>query len=207
MQDDDAIYTRYEIENNKLKFLNKNKIIERNNKYIDDELVINLVQELVDDNSYVALLYTVNDLFPNQVTISYGTRDTYISNGSYGFEITFYEDELYDLGKRTNIQKFDNNIFLEIKLGKTFDKVSEYSENEAGFSKRYLYKLQKAINTIFGTENEEEIMNYIISTREKARTLKDDEFEAKIIDVKKFGKYKFNTLCTHGDKLTIYISK
>jgi len=205
--EDDAIKTRYEIVDNKIEFYKKDTKIERKNNYIDDKIVINLINNLVDNNSYVATLYTANGLFPNQVSVIYGTRDSYISNGSNGFEITFYEDELYDLSKRTNIKEFDNDIFLEINLGKTFDKISEYKGNKAGFSKRYLYKLEKAIETIFGKENKEDIINYIIDTREKARTLPDSEFEAKIKENKKIGKYKFNILCSHGDILTIYVSK
>ena len=40
----------------------------------------------------------------------------------------------------------------------------------------------------------------------QAKSVKDNEFEVKILESKSFGKYKLDVICTRGSVIEIYLS-
>lgn len=177
-----------------------------NQEFVNDSIVIKIINALVDDYSYTEVIYVPDKYTINTLNICYGQRQDYVNNGIYNFQIRFFENANYDLRRVTNIDEFSDNVFLKIELDRMWDKLSEYN-NEYRASKKNLDKLQKVFSVLFGDKTAKELLVYVKEKLAYAATIPNDEFNSKIREVKKFGRYTFNILCTRDEKIQIYVQR
>ena len=210
-QSGDIITSRYEIDKNRLYFINNSKYngsskLTLNQEYVNDKDVINLVKALVDDNSYVQVRYDTDKLFLNAVNVCYGSRESYVNNGTYIFQVRFYENGRYDVSSSTDSIGLSNHAFARIELDKMWDKLHEY-DSDTKASDKNLYKLENAIGALVGNSYKSEIIEYLKEKLKEANSKENDEFEAKILESREFGKYKLDVICNRDSIIEIYFSK
>ncbi len=203
--------TRYEIKNNRI-YINDSgnyanlSNMTLNQEYINDSQVIKLIESLADKDSYIAVLYIPDKYTINTLNVCYGQRQGYVYNGMYTFQFRFYENGNYNLAAQTGINEFSDDIYMKIELDKMWEKLSEY-ESEVRASKNNLDKLEKAFKALFGEKTSTELRIYLEEKLKEVSKIENDEFEAKMKEVKKFGKYTFNILCTRDEKIQIYVKR
>ena len=202
---------RYEIQNKRVLIKDENRYgntngITMNQEYIDDQKVINLINVLVDDDSYTEVIFVPDKYIINALNVCYGKKEEFVNNGIYYFQIRFYENSFYDVAKATDSERFSHNAFARIELNKMWDKTSEFN-SEFKSSEKSLAKLEKTIEVITEKKFKSDIISYVKEKIIEASNLPDDEFKAKIQESKSFGKYQIDVLCLKGTKIDLYISK
>ncbi len=207
----DIIKHRYEIKNKRIYIKDEKRYgsaegITLNQEYIDDSKVIELVNTLVDDDSYTEVYFVPDKYIINSLNICYGQKEGYVDNGIYYFQVRFYENSLYDVAKATDSQGFSHNAFARIELDRMWEKSSDY-DSEFRSSNKSLIKLEKAIEVILDKKVKDDVMKYMKEKIKEAIKLPDDEFSAKIEESRKFGKFQIDVLCVKGTKIELYISK
>ena len=200
---------RYEISDkriyiidNKKSFVNKTTL---NQEYVDDSKIIKLINALVDDDSYTEVLFVPNKDIINTLNVSYGNRESYVHTGDYNINIALYENAKFDVAKATDTITFSNHAFARVTLRKLWDRLHEY-DTELSASNKNLYKLEEVFGSLTETKYKKEICKYIIEKIKLAKSLPENEFEAKILESKKFGKYTLDVMCTRDAWLEIYVS-
>ena len=205
------IQNRYKIEKGRI-YINdtgrygKFNNITLNQEFVNDALVIKVINSLVDDYSYTELIYVPDKYTINTLNVCYGQRQDYVNNGNYTFQIRFYENSNYNLKEVTNIEEFSDKIFMRIELDRMWDNLTDYN-SECRASKKNLAKLQNTLTSIFGEKTANELMGYLKEKLIYASNTPNDEFNSKIREVKKIGKYTFNILCTRDEKIQIYVQR
>ncbi len=202
---------RYEIKNNRIyindtgrygKFENQTL----NQEYIDDALVIKALNAMVDDYSYTEIMYIPDKYIINTLNICTGKRQDYINNGNYNFEVRFFENGNYNVKKNLNNEEFCEDAFMKIQLDKMWDVSSEY-ESDTKASAKNLGKLKKLCVSVFGKKVGEELTEYLEGKLIEASQMLNDEFEIKISEVKKIGKYTFNIFCSRDQKIMVFVKR
>ena len=200
---------RYSIKNNRIYIADNGRYAKLENatlnqEYINDSNVIKLLNSLADNNSYIALLYIPDKYTINSLNVCIGSKQSNINNGIYAFQIRFYENANYNLSQSTGIDGFGDSVYMRIELDKMWDKLSEYDEDLRASNKN-LIKLEKALKSFFGDSVSKDMMNYLKEKLIEAKSKPNDEFDTKICETKKFGKYTFDILCTRDEKIQVYV--
>ncbi len=207
----DSIFNeRYEIKNNRLyihngKNYNNPDGITLNQEYIKDEMVIDLIKALVDDDSYTKVLYVPDKYIINSLNVCYGQNEGYVDNGIYNFYIRFYENGFYNVAKSTDTEGFSEKAYAMIELDRMWNRSSEF-ENETKSSLKSLYKLEEAVGAIMDKRVKDDFVEYAKEKLVEAASKPDMEFDAKILETKRFGKFQVDVMCTHGQIVQFYIS-
>ena len=210
-QSGDYITARYTIDKNRIYFIDNSKYngasqISLNQEYVNDKDIINLVKSLVDDDSYVQVRYDIDKYFLNTVNVCYGERESYVYNGTYNFQIRFYENGRYDAASATDSLGFSNHVFARIELDRMWNKKHEL-ENDMKASEKNLNKLEIAIGVLVGNSYKKEITEYLKTKLIEAANNPNKEFDAKILESRQFGQYKLDVICTRDSIIEIYFSK
>ena len=200
----------YEIKANRLYFYDSGRYGNLNaqtlnQEYISDKKVISIIEALVDNDSYTEVSFIPDKYIVNSLNISYGRTANSLLQGAYYFQIKFYENAYYDVAKSKNEEIFMKDAMIKIKLGKLWEQLTELDSKEV-MSERNQIKLEKVIGVLFGEEYKKEIMQYIIEKRIEAGSISNSDIP-KILEVKKFGKYKINIWCMENQELEIFIQK
>ena len=208
---DIVVQNRYEILKNRIYITDTGRYgssskLTMNQEYVNDSKVINVIKSLVDDDSYTEVLYVPDKYIINSLNICYGQREDYVNNGIYTFQIRFYENGKYDVAKSSDTPTFSNHAFAKIQLDRMWDRKHEL-DNEYKSSDKNLEKLEEAIGALLDKNVKKDVMKYIKTKIVEANSLPDDEFEAKILESKKIGKYKIDVMCTTGTNLQIFFSE
>lgn len=205
-----SIKNRYEINNNRLYIYDGGRYASLNGQtlnqeYIDDQMVIQILKVLVDEDSYTELKFVPDKYIINSLNILYGKKESSVLNGANYFQIRFYENAYYDVAKSKDEDSFMKEAIIKIKLGKMWELLSE-KDTELASSDKNLAKLKAVIGVIFGDSYKEKVFEYIMQKRIQAGKLANGK-EAKIVEVKQFGKYLINVWCTQNQELEIFIQK
>ena len=208
----DAIsQNRYVIKNNRIYINDNGRYAKLNNAtlnqdYVKDAQVIKLVNSLVDDNSYTALMYVPDKYIINSLNVCYGSRQGYVNNGNYIFQIRFYENGYYNAKADTGIDEFCEDASIKIDLFTMWDKHSEY-DSELRASDKNINKLEKALKSLFGESVSKDLIKYIKEKMILVREIPNDDSKPKFYEVKKFGKYTFNIICMRDEQIQIYVKR
>ena len=207
----DLISNRFLIENNRIKIIDfgryaKYEDVTLNQEYINDKNVIKLLNALVDDSSYTAVLFVPDKYTINALNVCYGSRQEYVNDGNYIFQFRFYENGNYNLRESTGIDSFGEKVYMKIELDRMWDKMSEY-ENEFKASKKNLAKLEKALKALFNEKISKQLIIYLKAKLSEIKNIPNDEFEPKICETVKFGTYTFDVLCTRDEKIQLYVRR
>ena len=202
---------RYKIEKNRLYIFDSGRYSNSewttlNQEYINDSRVIKLINSLVDDMSYTEVIYVPDKYTIDSLNICYGIREGYVNNGSYCFSFRFYENANYNVAKANGIDKFTDKACMLIQVDRLWDTLSEF-DNEDSSSEYRKYKLEEAIGAALDNSVKKDFIKYIEEKILESKKIPNNDFEPKIAEVKKFGKYTINTLCLRDSKLFIYIEK
>ena len=92
------------------------------------------------------------------------------------------------------------------KTSAAFLRLSEFDKVNSASDYR-LYRLEEAIGAVLDKSVKKEFVDYIEERILESKILENKEFEPKIAEVKKIGKYTINTLCIRDSKLYIYVEK
>ena len=208
---DVVLQNRYVIKKNRIYINDSGRYAKLNNatlnqEYVNDEMVIKVINVLVDDSSYTEVIYVPDKYIINTLNICYGERQDYVNNGIYTFQIRFYENGIYNLAKATGNSDFCEDIAIKFEIDRMWRKLSEYN-SDIRASKKNLKKLENVFKSLFGEKNAKELIKYVEEKLAYAAKTPGDEFEDKICEVKKIGKYTFNVLCTRGEKIQIFVKK
>ena len=177
-----------------------------NQEYLKDSRIIKLINSLVDDLSYTEVMYVPDKYTIDSLNVCYGQREGYVNNGTYSFSFRFYENAYYNAAKSNGIDSFTDKACMLIQVDRMWDTLSEFDKANS-MSDYRKYKLKEAIGAVLDNSVKEEFIKYIEEKTLESKILKNDEFEPKIAEVKKIGKYTINTLCIRDSKLYIYIEK
>lgn len=202
---------RYKIEKNRLYIYDSGRYscsdwTTLNQEYLKDDRVIKLINTLVDDLSYTEVMYVPDKYTIDSLNVCYGQREGYVNNGSYSFSFRFYENSYYNAAKANDIDEFTDKACILIQIDRMWDTLSEFDKVNS-MSDYRKYKLEEAIGTILDKSVKKEFINYIEDKILESKILENNDFEPKIAEVKKIGKYTINTLCIRDSKLYIYIEK
>ena len=199
---------RYEVRNNKLYFYDNGRYTKLDgyrlkNTYIKEEKIINLLKNIVSEDTYTSVNYVPDENTINQLIIAHGDREGYLYNGSERFSITFYENKLYDVKNITKEEEFSEKCFMKIK---TVNLWLWREEIEKGsYINEYKIKtLEKAIRTILGNNVTNELMPYI---KQKIIDGQLREADQKIVESINIGKYKIDTYAYEGARVEFYVSE
>ncbi len=198
---------RYEIKNKKIYFTDNGRFSNVSNytineKYIDNKKLINIIENLVSENSYTAVYYVPNKYVINQVIIKYGENDNYINRGLDYFSFTYYEDKLYDLARISLKDTFSNECYLKIELKKLWNEL--YDLKNANYTDEYIEnKLLSALKIEFGS-NADEILKYM---EEKYNSEMNNENKEDLAEQVTIGKYIVNYYKTDATSLEFYFEK
>lgn len=201
--------TRYEIKNNRLFVSDSGRYAKLSNatlnqEYVKDSMVIKLLNSIADNNSYIAVLYIPDKYTINSLNVCVGSKQSNVNNGIYSFQVRFYENSYYNLAESTGIDSFGNSIYLRIELDKMWDKISEFDNNYRASNKN-LIQLDKALTSLFGESTSKELIKYLKEKLSEVKEMPNNEFEAKIIETKRIGKYTFDIFCSRDEKIQVYV--
>ena len=202
---------RYKIEKNRIYIFDSGRYSNSewttlNQEYIKDDKVIKLINTLVDDLSYTEVMYVPDKYTIDSLNVCYGQREGYVNNGTYSFSFRFYENSYYNAAKSNGIENFTDKACILIQIDRMWDTLSEFDKVNS-MSDYRKYKLEEAIGSVLDKSVKKEFIKYIEEKILESKILENDEFEPKIVEVKKIGKYTINTLCIRDSKLYIYIEK
>ena len=202
---------RYKIEKNRLYIFDSGRYSNSewttlNQEYINDNRVIKVINSLVDDMSYTEVIYVPDKYTINSLNICYGIREGYVNNGSYCFSFRFYENANYNVAKANGIDKFTDKACMLIQVDRLWDTLSEFDKDDSSNDYRK-YKLEEAIGAALDNKVKKEFIKYIEEKILESKRIPNNDFDPKIAEVKKIGKYTINTLCLRDSKLYIYIEK
>ncbi len=206
----DIIGNRYTISNNRIlitdngRFGSFNKL-KLNQEFINDSEVIKLLKALVDDSSYTYLAFVPDKYTINKLNICYGAREDLVNNGTYAFQIRFYENGKYNVKESIGENSFMDEAKICISIYKMWDSISEY-ESIYSSSIKNMSKLEQALSTLFSEPTTSKIMNYIKEKIVESRLKQNDEFNAKILETISIGKLKINTICNKDQRIDFYFS-
>lgn len=200
----------YEIKNNRIYIYDTGKYANLseqtlNQEYIKDKTIINILEELIGENSYTELKFVPDKYIINNLNICYGNKKTEVILGGYAFEIRFYENAYYNVAKSKNNPDFMNDAIIRIKINKMWDKHYEL-ETDSSCNEKYLYKLQEVVGEILDNNVKNEFIKYIVEKRIEAAKIENSD-EPKISEVKKIGKYTLNTFCINNNEIEIFIQR
>lgn len=201
---------QFEIKNQRLYFYDSGRYAKwnaqtLNQEYISDKKVIEVIEALVDNDSYTEVSFIPDKYIINSLNISYGRTANSLLQGAYYFQIKFYENAYYDVATSKDEESFMKDAIIKIKLGKLWEQPLEL-DSEVVMSERNRIKLEKIIEILFGEKYKQEIMQYILEKRREAGNISNSEFP-KIAEVKKFGKYTINLWCMENQECEIFIQK
>ena len=204
------IKNRYEIKENRIYIYDLGRYANfngqtLNQEYIQDEMIVNILESLVDDESYTEIKYIPDKYTINSLNVFYGKKEANILQGMNTFQIRFYENAYYDVAKSKNESTFMKNASVKIKLGKMWEQITE-SKTDIATSEKNLAKLESVIRILVGNKYKNEVMEYVLEKRIEAGKIEDSE-KIKISEVKKFGKYIINIWCKNGQELEIFLGK
>lgn len=199
---------RYEIKNNRLVFYDTGRYAKLDgykikSEYINETKVIELLNNLVSEDSYTTVSYVPDENIINQLIISHGEREGYMYRGVDRFSFTFYENKPYNLKYVTKQETFSDNCFLKIEVHKLW--VWEEDLNNKTYVNEYkLERLKKCIGVLLGEDVQEEFGEYISEKVAQAQQKANGE---KIVQKREIGKYVIDTYMNAGTKVEFYISK
>ena len=205
-----AISNTYEIKNSRLYFYDTGRYAKLdgqtvNQEYVNDKKVIKLIDTLIGNDSYTEVKFVPDKYIINRLDVCFAKSRDDALKGSFAFEIRFYENSLYDASYTTENSGFTTNASMKITVSKMWDKLYELRTPTA-CNERYLNKLEDAIGVVMDNDIKEEMIKYILE--KKIQAINTTEYEdAKIVEVKKMGKYTINTFCLNGDTIEIFIQK
>lgn len=208
--DNANIDNTYQIKNNRIYIYDLGRYAKLNGQtlnqeYIKDRIVINLLKNLVSEESYVELKFVPDKYIINNLNICYGNTKNEVQNGNYIFEIRFYENSYYNVAVSKDNEEFMSDACIKIKTGKMWNKKFE-CETDISCSEKNLFKLKQAVGIIIDKEIEDEFIKYFIEKRIEASKIPNSD-EPKISEVKKIGEYTINTFCINNNDLEFYIKK
>ncbi len=177
-----------------------------NSDFIDEKLVIKAINAMVDDYSYTEVMYVPDANTINALNICYGKRQDYVDNGTINFQVRFYENGNYNVSKYLLNDKFCNDAFMKIELDRMWDKSSEY-DGTLNASDKNLGKLKKLCSELFEEEVAKKLVDYLKEKLIEASSIPDNDFQDKISEVKKIGKYTFNIFCSRGQKIMVFVKR
>lgn len=175
-----------------------------NKEFINEAKVIQTIKALVDDYSYTYVSYVPDKYIINSLNICYGQREDLVNNGVYAFQVKFYENARFDTSKATGIDEFVPRAQVCISINKMWDTLSEF-DSQYSSSEKNLKKLEKVTRCIVNDSTKNEFIDYIKEKIIEAKEKEDDEFNPKIQETCKFGKYTVSTLCTQGTRIDFFI--
>ncbi len=202
---------RYKIDKNRLYIFDTGRYSHSewttlNQEYVNDARVIKLINALVDDMSYTEVIYIPDKYTVDSINVCYGKREGYVNNGNYSFSFRFYENSNYNAKKANDIEEFTDKAFMLIQIDRMWDTLSEFDKENSASDYR-LFRLEEAIGAVLDKGVKKEFVKYIEEKILESKGIENNEFEPKIIEVKKIGKYTINTLCIRDSKLYIYVEK
>ena len=207
----DGVYstTRYEIINGELKIYDDGRYSDCNGYKVSGENInVNKITKIIDnvvkEDGYVAVLYVPSKHTINQLIISVGESDDKIQIGGIDFSFTFYEDKKYELARISMNKEFSNDCYLKIEVLKMWDDYSNFLDGEY-ICESKKEKLKKALEVEFGTLQGKRILEYILQKNELYMAGIGKEKEH--VEQKKFGEYIINFYQKEYGTPTFYIAK
>ncbi|MBQ9314716.1 MAG: S-layer homology domain-containing protein [Clostridia bacterium] len=196
---------RYEIRDKKIYFYDNGRFSDSydytiNEKYITNEKLIKIIENLVSENSYTAAFYVPSKYIINQVLIKYGESDDAINHNLDYFSFTYFEDKLYDLNRITLKECFSRECYFKISIKKMWKELYQF-ENRIYIDEDIRNKLLKSLKIEFGREAED-IMNYMLEKYENSMIYNEE-----IAEQIQIGKYIINTYKTDVTSLEFYFEK
>ncbi|MBQ9279882.1 MAG: S-layer homology domain-containing protein [Clostridia bacterium] len=174
------------------------------NKLIEIAKVINIIKNLIRENSYTMITYIPSKYTINQLKIAYGESEDKIEKGGFDFAITYYEDKEYELARISMEEKFSEKCYMKIEVLKLWSSYSDYLKGIYidDYKKE---QLRKVLNIEFGSSNANKILKYILEKNELyvSNQSKDKDY----VEVKKVGNYVVNFYQPMGETPKFFVSK
>lgn len=200
--------TRYEIKDENIYIYDEGRYAKLNGykfsgECIETSKIIKMINSLINENAYVAVLYQPSIYTLNQLQILYGDSEEKLACGEVDFSITFYENKFYELSRISMEKKFSDEVFAKIEVVKLWDELSDFDEGKVvdEFKKS---KLKSALNAICKS-NSEKICSYIT---QKYREYAKGKMQGKEVkEHKVFGEFVVDLYKKDNGLLTFYLSE
>lgn len=200
---------KYKIENRKIHIYDSGRYsnlqgYEIKNDYINISKTIKVINNLIDEDSYTEVIYVPFSEVVNQLIIRCGENKNVISISGYDYEITYYENKLYELKRISKEDLFSEKCYMKIELCKMWRDFSKFNKKEY-IDEYKKEKLKEVMKTEFGENNGNKILKYMLEKYEKKTNGETKEVEEK--EQKRFGKYTVNYYKKENSNPIFYISK
>lgn len=156
---------------------------------INVKKVINVIDKMIDEDSYTKVMFVPSELIPNQLIIYRGENEKLIDDSGYDFSFLYYENGPYELKRISKEDIFSEECYLKIELGKMWRYLSEL--NQKKYTDKYKKeKLRRCLEVEFGTKYADEILEYMIEKYELK--ISRESYGERQVEQKIFGKYIVN---------------
>lgn len=199
---------KYEIRNNKIYFYDSGRYSNLQNHEISGDKInpkkiTQMIENMVNEDSYTGILYVPSKEGINQFIIMRGENERYVGLSMFDFSFTYYNNKPYELKRIIMDEIFSEECYMKIEIGKMWRDYSEFLQNRY-VDKYKKEKLKESLEIEFGKSIAEELMDYMLEKYElkiSRQTAGIEEQEQKI-----FGKYIVNYYKKTDGYPTFYIS-
>ncbi len=200
--------TRYEIKDENIYIYDEGRYSKLNGyrfsgECIETSKIINVINSLLNENAYVAVLYQPSIYTLNQLQVLYGDTAEKLACGEVDFSITFYENKFYELSRIAMEKKFSDKVFAKIEVVKLWDELSNFGDGKITNELKKA-KLKSALNAICKSDSEK-ICSYI--TQKYSGYAKGKMQGKEIKEHKVFGKFVIDLYKKENGLLTFYLSE
>ena len=172
-------------------------------EFIETSKIVKLVESLLNESAYVALLYQPSKYTINQMQVLYGDSEEKLACGESDFIITFFENKFYELSRISMENKFSNKVFAKVEIIKLWRDYSDFENGEIinDFKKT---KLKEALKAVCKSDGDK-ICNYMI---QKYREYVKGKMQGREVkEHKVFGEYIVDCYKKENGVLTFYLSE
>lgn len=180
------------------------KNYEVSNQNINIKRVAQIINSLIDEDSYTEVLYAPDEKIISQLVMRRGESKRVTEKGGYDFSLTYYENKPYEL-KRISMQDIlSSECYMKISLVKMWRDGSKLNKKEY-IDEYKKEKLRKVLEIEFGKKYADQMLNYMIEKYEQK--ISGQTAEIMQVEQKIFGKYVINYYKQSDGSPTFYIAK